>query len=75
MFCSVAIINVCFLMIVAVKVRVLGAHDKGSHAEVDVKVLKVLWDNTRLRLSRGNRTLYPESWTSRGCTCPVLFPG
>lgn len=59
----------------AVKVRVLGAHDKGSHAEVDVKILKVLWDNTRLRLSRGSRTLYPESWMSRGCTCPVLFPG
>ncbi|XP_057201432.1 netrin-4 isoform X1 [Triplophysa rosa] len=59
----------------AVKVRVLGAHDKGSHAEVDVQVLKVLWDNLSISLSPGNVTLYPESWTLRGCTCPVLYPG
>ncbi|XP_076828258.1 netrin-4 [Brachyhypopomus gauderio] len=59
----------------ALKVRVLAAHDKGSHAEVDVKVLKVLWSRPGLRLTRGNLILYPESWTSRGCTCPVLHPG
>ncbi|XP_026877602.2 netrin-4 [Electrophorus electricus] len=59
----------------ALKVRVLAAHDKGSHAEVDVKVLKVLWSRSALRLTQGNLTLYPESWTSRGCTCPVLYPG
>ncbi|KAL7876122.1 hypothetical protein AOLI_G00110850 [Acnodon oligacanthus] len=59
----------------ALKVRVLAAHDKGSHAEVDVKVLKVLWNRSILRLTQGMLTLYPESWTSRGCTCPVLYPG
>ncbi|XP_056603836.1 netrin-4 isoform X2 [Triplophysa dalaica] len=58
----------------AVKVRVLGAHDKGSHAEVDVQILKVLWDNIGISHSPGNVTLYPESWTLRGCTCPVLYP-
>ncbi|XP_053484866.1 netrin-4 [Ictalurus furcatus] len=59
----------------ALKVRVLAAHDKGSHAEVDVKVLKVLWSSSTLRLMQGTVTLYPESWTTRGCTCPVLYPG
>ncbi|KAI5104182.1 netrin-4 isoform X1, partial [Silurus meridionalis] len=59
----------------ALKVRVLAAHDKGSHAEVDVKVLKVLWNSSTLRLMQGTATLYPESWTTRGCTCPVLYPG
>ncbi|KAG9274181.1 netrin-4 [Astyanax mexicanus] len=59
----------------AIKVRVLAAHDKGSHAEVDVKVLKVLWSSSPLRTIGGILTLYPESWTSRGCTCPVLYPG
>ncbi|KAI4905064.1 hypothetical protein NFI96_016048 [Prochilodus magdalenae] len=57
------------------KVRVLAAHDKGSHAEVDVKVLKVLWSSSIFRITRDTLTLYPESWTSRGCTCPVLYPG
>lgn len=65
----------CVCVCVAIKVRVLGAHDKGSHAEVDVQVLKVLWDNLSISLSLGNATLYPESWTLRGCTCPVLYPG
>ncbi|KAK2860588.1 hypothetical protein Q7C36_004754 [Tachysurus vachellii] len=59
----------------ALKVRVLAAHDKGSHAEVDVKVLKVLWSSSTLRYMQGTVTLYPESWTIRGCTCPVLYPG
>ncbi|KAG9345764.1 hypothetical protein JZ751_008908 [Albula glossodonta] len=57
------------------KVKVLSAHDKGSHAEVDVKVRKVLSQNTKVKLQRGRVTLYPESWTARGCTCPILNPG
>lgn len=51
----------------------LSAHDKGSHAEVEVKVQKVLSQATKLQ--RGRVTLYPESWTARGCTCPILNPG
>ncbi|XP_076153149.1 netrin-4 [Alosa pseudoharengus] len=70
-----------------VKVKVVSAHDKGSHAEVLVKLRKVLWrsselrpkgalwESSALRLERGTITLYPESWTARGCTCPVLYPG
>lgn len=57
------------------KVRVLAAHDKGSHAEVEVKVQKVLSQNTKMKIQRGRVTLYPESWTARGCTCPILNPG
>lgn len=57
------------------KVKVLSAHDKGSHAEVEVKVQKVLSHNTRVKLQKGRVTLYPESWTARGCTCPILNPG
>ncbi|CAN9508481.1 unnamed protein product [Ophioblennius macclurei] len=57
------------------KVRVLAAHDKGSHAEVEVKVQKVLSQNTKVKIQRGRVTLYPESWTARGCTCPILNPG
>uniref|UniRef100_A0AAY4DSE8 Netrin 4 n=1 Tax=Denticeps clupeoides TaxID=299321 RepID=A0AAY4DSE8_9TELE len=57
------------------KVKVLSAHDKGSHAEVQVKVKKVLWHRFELQLSWGPLTLYPVSWTARGCTCPVLYPG
>uniref|UniRef100_UPI00398E908D netrin-4 n=1 Tax=Pristiophorus japonicus TaxID=55135 RepID=UPI00398E908D len=56
------------------KVKILSAHDKGSHAEVNVKVKKVL-KLTKLKIHRGKRILYPESWTNRGCTCPVLNPG
>ncbi|XP_067860731.1 netrin-4 isoform X1 [Heptranchias perlo] len=56
------------------KVRILSAHDKGSHAEVNVKVKKVL-KLTKLKIQRGKRVLYPESWTDRGCTCPLLNPG
>ncbi|KAJ8381534.1 hypothetical protein SKAU_G00023120 [Synaphobranchus kaupii] len=57
------------------KVKVLSAHDKGSHAEVDVKVRKVLSQNTKVKVQRGRVILYPESWTARGCTCPILNPG
>ncbi|KAF7648874.1 hypothetical protein LDENG_00150140 [Lucifuga dentata] len=57
------------------KVKVLLAHDKGSHAEVEVKVQKVLSQNTKVKIQRGRVTLYPESWTARGCTCPILNPG
>ncbi|KAM6985681.1 netrin-4 [Aplochiton taeniatus] len=56
------------------KVKVLSAHDKGSHAEVEVKVQKVLSQNTKVKIQKGRATLYPESWTARGCTCPILNP-
>ncbi|XP_035875329.1 netrin-4 isoform X2 [Phyllostomus discolor] len=56
------------------RVKILSAHDKGSHAEVNVKIKKVL-KSTKLKILRGMRTLYPESWTNRGCTCPILNPG
>ncbi|KAG8439591.1 hypothetical protein GDO86_005687 [Hymenochirus boettgeri] len=56
------------------KVRIFSAHDKGSHAEVNVKIKKVL-KMTKLKILRGKRILYPESWTNRGCTCPILNPG
>ncbi|XP_074533467.1 netrin-4-like isoform X2 [Halichoeres trimaculatus] len=56
-------------------VRVMSAHDKGSHAEVEVKVRKVFFQNPQLRIQRGSVTLYPESWTTQGCTCPILNPG
>uniref|UniRef100_A0A4W3J836 Netrin-1 n=1 Tax=Callorhinchus milii TaxID=7868 RepID=A0A4W3J836_CALMI len=55
------------------KVRILSAHDRGSHAEVNVKIKKVL-KLTKLKIRRGKRVLFPESWTNRGCTCPVLNP-
>jgi len=57
-----------------IKTKILSAHDKGSHAEVNVKIKKVL-KSTKLKILRGKRTLYPESWTNRGCTCPILNPG
>lgn len=56
-------------------VRVMSAHDKGSHAEVEVKVKKVLYQNPKMNIQRGTITLYPESWTVQGCTCPILNPG
>ncbi|XP_036961720.1 netrin-4-like [Acanthopagrus latus] len=56
-------------------VRVMSADDRGSHAEVEVKVKKVLHQNPRMKLQRGSVTLYPESWTIQGCTCPILNPG
>ena len=63
------------LPVSVLKVKVLSAHDKGSHAEVEVKVQKVLSQNTKVKIQRGRVTLYPESWTARGCTCPILNPG
>ncbi|CAL8323040.1 unnamed protein product [Lota lota] len=57
------------------KVKVLSAHDMGSHAEVGVKVQKVLRQSTKVQLESGRVTLFPESWTARGCTCPILNPG
>ncbi|KAJ7998999.1 hypothetical protein DPEC_G00210830 [Dallia pectoralis] len=57
-----------------IKASVLAAHDKGSHAEVQVKVSKVLRSG-HTPLSHGTHSLYPVSWTSRGCTCPILNPG
>ncbi|TNN00310.1 hypothetical protein fugu_011556 [Takifugu bimaculatus] len=55
--------------------KVMSAHDKGSHAEVEVKVKKVFYQSPRMKIRRGSITLYPESWTDRGCTCPILNPG
>ncbi|XP_019910938.2 netrin-4 isoform X2 [Esox lucius] len=57
-----------------IKASVLAAHDKGSHAEVQVKVRKVLRSG-KVPLSQGTHNLYPVSWTTRGCTCPILNPG
>uniref|UniRef100_A0A8C7FNU1 Si:dkey-202e22.2 n=1 Tax=Oncorhynchus kisutch TaxID=8019 RepID=A0A8C7FNU1_ONCKI len=57
-----------------IKASVLSAHDKGSHAEVQVKVRKVLRSG-QVPLSHGTHSLYPISWTIRGCTCPILNPG
>ncbi|XP_065098165.1 netrin-4 [Paramisgurnus dabryanus] len=57
-----------------INASVLSAHDKGTHAVVQVKVRKV-FRSGKLPLSQGTHTLYPLSWTSRGCTCPILNPG
>ncbi|XP_013988841.2 netrin-4 isoform X1 [Salmo salar] len=57
-----------------IKASVLSAHDKGSYAEVQVKVRKVLRSG-QVPLSQGTHSVYPLSWTSRGCTCPILNPG
>uniref|UniRef100_A0A3Q4N858 Si:dkey-202e22.2 n=1 Tax=Neolamprologus brichardi TaxID=32507 RepID=A0A3Q4N858_NEOBR len=57
-----------------IKANVLSAHDKGSHAEVHVKVRKVLRSG-QVALRLGIAIIYPLSWTSRGCTCPILNPG
>uniref|UniRef100_A0A3Q3VQH8 Netrin-1 n=1 Tax=Mola mola TaxID=94237 RepID=A0A3Q3VQH8_MOLML len=57
-----------------IKVSVLSADDKGSHAEVKVKVRKVFHSGP-VALSLGTISIYPLSWTSRGCTCPILNPG
>ncbi|XP_075997480.1 netrin-4, partial [Genypterus blacodes] len=57
-----------------IKASVLSAHDKGSHAEVQVKVRKVLRSG-QVTLHLGTISIYPLSWTSRGCTCPILNPG
>ncbi|TKS70982.1 Netrin-4 Beta-netrin Hepar-derived netrin-like protein [Collichthys lucidus] len=57
-----------------IKASVLSAYDKGSHAEVQVKVRKVL-QSGKVTLNLGTISIYPLSWTSRGCTCPILNPG
>ncbi|XP_029457233.1 LOW QUALITY PROTEIN: netrin-4-like [Rhinatrema bivittatum] len=57
-----------------IKASILSAHDKGTHAEVVVKVKKIL-KSGKVKITRGNRSIYPESWTNRGCTCPILNPG
>lgn len=59
---------------IVIKASVLSAHDKGSHAEVQVKVRKVLRSG-QVALNLGTISIYPLSWTSRGCTCPILNPG
>ncbi|XP_041835663.1 netrin-4 isoform X2 [Melanotaenia boesemani] len=56
------------------RASVLSAHDKGSHAEVQIKVRKVLRSG-QVALHLGTISIYPLSWTSRGCTCPILNPG
>ncbi|CAB1313377.1 unnamed protein product [Coregonus sp. 'balchen'] len=53
--------------------RIVAAHDQGSHAEVEVKVKKVLYHSSQVRIQRGHITLFPESWTTRGCTCRLHF--
>ncbi|TTB85612.1 Netrin-4 [Bagarius yarrelli] len=67
-------LSVSALYYTVIKASVLSAHDKGTHAVVLVKVRKVLRSG-RVPLSQGTHSLYPLSWTSRGCTCPVLNPG
>ncbi|XP_039766195.1 netrin-4-like [Ornithorhynchus anatinus] len=57
-----------------IKARIVSAHDKGTHAEVVVKVKKIL-KSGKVKISRNNRSIYPESWMNRGCTCPILNPG
>lgn len=64
-----------FLALAVLVAKVMSAHDKGSHAEVKVKVKKVLYQNPQMKIQRGSVTLYPESWTTHGCTCPILNPG
>ncbi|XP_072329192.1 netrin-4-like isoform X1 [Scyliorhinus torazame] len=58
----------------AIKARILSAHDRGTHAEVTVKVKKVM-KTGKVKITHGNWSIYPESWTKRGCTCPLLNPG
>lgn len=62
------------MSVAVIKASVLSAHDKGSYAEVQVKVRKVLRSG-QVPLSQGTHSVYPLSWTSRGCTCPILNPG
>lgn len=62
------------LFMTVMKASVLSAHDKGSHAEVRVKVRKVIRSG-RVALHLGTASVFPLPWTHRGCTCPVLNPG
>ena len=64
----------CVCLTAVIRISVLSAHDKGSHAEVQVKVRKVLRSG-QVPLSLGTLSVYPLTWTSRGCTCPILNPG
>ncbi|XP_043832602.1 netrin-4-like isoform X2 [Dromiciops gliroides] len=57
-----------------IKAKILSAYDKGTHAEVWVKVKKIL-KSGQVKISRSHQSIYPESWTHRGCTCPILNPG
>ncbi|KAM9325203.1 netrin-4-like [Gastrophryne carolinensis] len=57
-----------------IKAHILSAHDKGTHAEVVVRVRKIL-KSGKVKIGRSNQSIYPESWTNRGCTCPILNPG
>lgn len=66
--------SLCCLSVTVIKASVLSAHDKGSHAEVQVKIRKVL-QSGKVMLNLGTISIYPLSWTSRGCTCPILNPG
>uniref|UniRef100_A0A4W4HJG0 Netrin-1 n=1 Tax=Electrophorus electricus TaxID=8005 RepID=A0A4W4HJG0_ELEEL len=66
--------SLCACVSAVMKASVLSAHDKGTHAVVRVKVHKVMRSGV-VPLRQGTRSLYPLSWTSRGCTCPVLNPG
>ncbi|XP_061689737.1 netrin-4-like [Syngnathoides biaculeatus] len=52
-----------------IKESVMSAHDKGSHAEVQVKVREVLRSDL---IALSSETI-SVSWTSRGCT--ILNPG
>ncbi|XP_024136655.1 netrin-4 [Oryzias melastigma] len=58
-----------------VVVKVMSAHDEGSHVELEVKIKKVLYQRPRMKIQQESVTLYPESWTVHGCTCPILNPG
>lgn len=69
------LLNDCLCCPAVLVVRVMSAHDKGSHAEVEVKVKKILHQSRQMKIQRGTVTLYPESWTVQGCTCPILNPG
>jgi hypothetical protein len=62
------------LFSIVLMVRIVAAHNQGSHAEVEVKVKKVLYYSSQARIQRGHITLFPESWTNHGCICP-LNPG
>ncbi|XP_020836801.1 netrin-4-like isoform X3 [Phascolarctos cinereus] len=65
-------VSVCLWAVI--KAKILSAYDKGTHAEVWVKVKKVL-KSGQVKISQSHQSIYPESWTHRGCTCPILNPG
>uniref|UniRef100_A0A8C6YGQ7 Netrin-4 n=1 Tax=Naja naja TaxID=35670 RepID=A0A8C6YGQ7_NAJNA len=73
--CLHSVSNFCQMKYAYVlRAKVLSAHDKGTHAEVIVKIKKVL-KSGKVKITRNNRSIYPDSWTNRGCTCPILNPG